>query len=211
MNNTVIDKYPLQWPIGYPRIKYPNLSRFGAQTFAKCRDEIFKQLNLMLDYQERKTIVLSTNISLRLDGIPYAGQKQPDDKGVAVYFQYKKEQVVICCDMWNKIEHNLWACAKTIEAMRAIDRWGVSEFMKRSFTGFTALPPPPPTTQPKKDWWTVFRYSQRPGTASWDYAGVEAQYKSLAKQLHPDMPTGSTVAFQELQNAFDEAKRYYGK
>lgn len=210
MESQIIEKYPLQWPVGYPRTKYPSGSRFGNNAFGKCRDEVFKQLQLMLDYYERKTVVLSTNVPLRQDGIPYANYRQPEDKGVAVYFQYKKEQIVICCDKWNKIEDNLWACAKTIEALRGIDRWGVSEFMKRSFTGFTALPPPV-KEQPKRSWWIVLNYQICPDKTAWDWAGIEAQYKSLAKQRHPDVSGGSNEAMKELNIAFDEAKKYFGK
>lgn len=204
------EKYPLQWPDGYPRTKYPKSSRFKNVSFAKSRDEIFKQLKLMVSYWERSTIVLSTNIPLKLDGMPYASYRQPEDKGVAVYFSYNKEQVVLCCDSWDKIEHNMWSVAKTIESLRAIERWGVSDFLKHSFSGFNALPPRQ-ENKTKKDWWVVMDYSQKPRTASWDWAGVEAQYKSLAKKRHPDMPTGSTVLFQELSQAFDEAKKYYGR
>lgn len=209
MEHTLIEKYPLQWPLGYPRKMYPSRSRFGNKTFAKCRDEIFKQLEMMLSYSEKKTIVLSTNIPLRNDGLPYANTKQPLDKGVAVYFQYKNESTVICCDEWNKIEDNLWAVAKTIESIRAIDRWGVSDFLKRSFQGFTALPPKQPE-KPKREWWIALNYQQKPSTSPWDWAGVEAQYKSLAKKLHPDV--GGTVhQFQELASAFAEAKKHFGK
>ena len=151
---------------------------------------------------------MSTNVPLRQDGIPYANYRQPDDKGVAIYFQYRKESIVICCDKWNKIEHNLWACAKTIEAMRGIERWGVSDFLKRSFTGFTALPESNGTH--KREWWIVMDYQQKPGTAAWDWTGVEIQYKSLAKKRHPDAG-GSTEAFQELTEAFSQAKKYFGK
>jgi hypothetical protein len=203
----LIEKFPLQWPVAYHRTKWPEYSRFGNQSFAKCRDEIFKQLCLMLDYYDKKTIVLSTNIPLRQDGLPYANYRQPDDKGVAVYFQYKKESIVICCDRWNKIEHNLWACAKTIEAMRGIERWGVSDFLKRSFTGFNALPPKQEEVK-KRDWWIVFGYEHMPGRMSWDWEGVQGQYKSLAKKHHPDIG-GSVVAFQELNTAYEEAKIYF--
>lgn len=201
------EKFPLQWPVGYKRTKYPKRSQFGQQSFAKARDTIFAQLRLLLTYQERATIVMSTNIPLKLDGLPYASYRQPEDKGVAVYFQYKDESVVLCCDQWDKIEHNMWSIAKTIEALRGIERWGVSDFLKRSFTGFNALPPKG-EDKPKRDWWVVMEYSQRPGRFSWDWEGVQAQYKSLAKKKHPDV--GGTVAeFQELSNAYNEAINYF--
>lgn len=171
---------------------------------------MFHQVELLLDYQERKTIILSTNIPLRQDGIPYASMRQPDDKGVALYFTYNKKDVVLCCDKWNKVEHNIWAIAKTVEAMRGIERWGVSDFLEHSFSGFQALPPKA-DDRPKRDWWVVMDYQSKPGVASWDWAGVEAQYRSLAKTRHPDMEGGSTIRFQELKTAFDEAKKYFGK
>lgn len=203
------EKFPLQWPHGYPRTKYPKSSRFGNVTFARSRDEIFSELKLLLSYQQRSTIVLSTNIPLRMDGLPYANYRQPEDKGIAVYFQYKKESVVLCCDEWNKIEDNLWAVAKTINAIRGIERWGVSYFLKRSFTGFQALPPKTEGSNPV-NWWEVMGYQQRPGTATWDWAGVYAQYKSLAKKHHPDAG-GSVEQFQRLADAYEKAKQYFGQ
>lgn len=204
------EKYPLQWPLGFPRLNCRKRSRFGNPTFGKARDTIFHELKLMLSWEESKSIILSTNIPLKNDGFPYANFKQPADKGVAVYFKFKKKDIVLCCDCWDTIEHNLWAVAKTLEAMRGIERWGVSDFLEHSFQGFTALPPSP-TEVPKKEWWIIFRYAQRPSTASWDWAGVEAQYKSLAKLYHPDTKTGSTELFQSLQAAYSEAKKYFGK
>lgn len=200
------EKFPLQWPLGFPRLNCKKTSRFGNVPFGKARDAIFHELNLMIsNWEERRSIILSTNVPLNRLDLPYANYKlKQEDRGVAVYFKYKKKEVVICCDQWNSVEHNLWAVAKTIEAMRGIERWGVSDFLEHSFQGFTALPP-------KKEWWIVFRYAECPGKASWDWAGVEAQYKSLAKLYHPDMRTGSTQLFQELQSAYDQAKKYYGK
>jgi hypothetical protein len=32
--------------------------------------------------------VISTNVRLRRDGLPYANDHVPDDKGAAVYFQF---------------------------------------------------------------------------------------------------------------------------
>jgi hypothetical protein len=204
----IAEKFPLQWPHGYPRTKYPKKSRFGNKPFGYVRDRIFSELKLLLDYKERGTIVLSTSIPLKLDGLPYANYRQPDDKGIAVYFQYKGESVVLCCDAWDKIEHNLWSVAETIKAIRGIERWGVSDFLKRSFTGFQALPEP--EKKSTQTWWQILGYEQQPGKASWDFAGVQAQYKSLAKKYHPD--TGGTVEqFQSLNNAFGEAKKHFNQ
>src|SRR4029079_10717132 len=178
-------------------------SRFGVKSFAYSRDRIVIELKMLLPYSEFNSIILSTNIPLKSDGMPYATYKNPDDKGVAVYFKYRGEPVVLCCDAWDKIEHNLHSISETIRAIRAIERWGVSDFLKRSFTGFTALPPP-------KHWWEILGYKQEPGNAVWDWEGVVAQYKSLAKKYHPDAG-GSAMHVQELTSAYDQAKKHFGK
>lgn len=201
------EKYPLSWPLGYPRTKWTRSSRFKISPFGKTRDAVLKELNMMLSYDERKSIIMSTNVPLKNDGFPYANYKQPDDKGVAVYFTYKKEAVVLCCDEYNKIEDNMWAIAKTIEALRGIERWGVSEFLKRSFAGFNALPPKSEGAR-RREWWVVMDYVEKPGRMPWDVAGIQAQYKSLAKARHPDVG-GSVEAFQELIDAYEQAKKYF--
>src|SRR4051812_33906231 len=90
------EAYPLHWPAGWPRTRYPKGARFEA-SFASTRDSLFKQIKLLGGMH----IVLSTNVSLRRDGIPLAGQRQPTDKGVAVYFLRRNRQMVFACDRWD--------------------------------------------------------------------------------------------------------------
>lgn len=123
--------FPLTWPQGWPRSKGAQSSSFKA-TFTSIRDGLFRQINLLGGTH----IVLSSNIPLRLDGLPRAGQPQPQDKGVAVYFLRRGKQMVFACDRWDKVEDNMRAIEKTIEAVRGIDRWGASEMMERAFTAF---------------------------------------------------------------------------
>ena len=78
-------------------------------------------------------LIISSNLKLRLDGLPYSNQRSPEDKGIAVYFTFKGEQKVIACDTFDLIGCNLWAVAKTIEAMRGIDRWGCSQIIDKAF------------------------------------------------------------------------------
>lgn len=96
--------------------------------------------------------VISTNIELRIDGLPYSRQRPISDHGVAVYFTRNGRQMVFACDRWDKIEHNMRAITKTIEAMRGIERWGSSDLMERAFAGFEALPAPDP-------WWKALGLS----------------------------------------------------
>ncbi len=80
-----MEAYPLQWPPSWPRSKRPEHSRFGELTLEKGKNEIIRELELM----NAKEIIISTNLKLRIDGFPYSNQRQPDDRGVAVYFKLK--------------------------------------------------------------------------------------------------------------------------
>jgi hypothetical protein len=154
------------------------------------RDGLFGQIKLLGGTH----IVLSTNIPLRRDGLPYAGQRQPDDRGVAVYFLRRGKQMVFACDRWEKVEDNMRAIEKTIEAIRGIERWGASEMMERAFQAFEALPAP-------KSCWDVLGLT--PG-ASED--AINSAYRTKAKGAHPDAG-GSQAAMAELNRARDEALR----
>lgn len=188
--------FPLHWPEGWKRTKLPQSSRFDV-SFAAARDGLVEQLRLL---GARYTII-STNIELRRDGLPYANQPEPADKGVAVYFEWKSRQHVLACDRWNKIKDNLRALEKTVEAMRGIDRWGASTILERSFEAFVALPPSPPA---KRDWRDVLELNAEERTRV-SRAIIEGRYRHLATKKHPDRAGGSHEAMAELNQARDEA------
>jgi hypothetical protein len=139
------EAYPLQWPQGRARTNQwgREHAKFDV-SFARARDNIIREVTLLAGgrYGPDPQVVISTNIPLRRDGLPLAGHRAPDDPGVAVYFLYKKRQMSFACDRWYKIEHNMQAIAKTIEALRGVARWGTGDMLEAAFTGFTALPPP---------------------------------------------------------------------
>lgn len=114
------EAYPLYWPEGRPRTdRHRRENARFATSFARARDEVIHQIELLVGrYQVRTAnVVVSINIALRRDGLPLASQRAPDDPGVAVYFTYKKRQMCFACDRWKKIEDNMQAITKTIEAL----------------------------------------------------------------------------------------------
>lgn len=119
--------YPLSWPIGWPRNKSTVRSRFGTwrnkPSVARSRDVVIAELKRagVADWK----VVISTNLPLRRDGLPYSNQKEPDDTGAAVYWKDRKgKQLVLACDKYDTVGDNLYAIGKTIEATRGIERWG---------------------------------------------------------------------------------------
>ncbi|MQY48236.1 J domain-containing protein [Rhizobiales bacterium RZME27] len=188
----MIEAFPLSWPHGWPRTKQPTRSRFDVP-FTSARDGLMEQIRLL----GGRLPILSSDLELRRDGLPYANQREPADKGVAVYFEWKGQQRVFACDRWDRIKDNIRALEKTIEAIRGIERWGASDMLERAFTGFTALPSP----GAKKTWREVLGF---PAGANPDREGIDIEFRRKAKAAHPDAG-GSTEAMAELNAARAEA------
>ena len=196
-----VDAYPLTWPEGRPRT--PSYNREHANfetTFARARDDIVAEVERLTGTRRwgDSGVIISTNIALRRDGLPLANQRQPDDVGVAVYFTYKKQQRCFACDRWRKIEHNMRAIAKTIEALRGIARWGTGDMLEAAFTGFTALPAPAPD-----DWRSILG---RPATLE----EARQAYRRLAAQHHPDRAGGDAARMATVNQAWEAAQRELG-
>lgn len=192
--------FPLHWPDGWPRTKTPARSRFDV-SFAAARDGLLEQIARM----GGRYVVLSTNIELRRDGLPYANQQTPDDPGVAVYFERKGKQMVFACDRWDRVKDNIRAIQKTIEAMRGIERWGASDMLERAFSAFEALPAPGETVP--RSWRDVLGFEPPYGVITRER--IEGAYRLQAKHAHPDAG-GSAEAFAELTRARDDALRAIG-
>lgn len=194
----LVEANPLQWPKGRPRSANKDYAAFKC-TLAKARDNILREVSLLCRGGANSNIVISSNLRLRKDGLPIADQAQPNDTGVAVYFTYRKNQVCFACDRWQKVEHNMQAVAKTIEALRGIARWGTGDMLEAAFTGFAALPDyskgPP--------WWEVL------GCAP-NAIGVEIEnaYRVKMRTAHPDLG-GSNDAMAALNRARDEGHGQY--
>lgn len=153
----------------------------------------------------RENIVISTNLRLRQDGFPYSGQPQPADPGVAIYFPLffmrgNKEierPIVLTCDKWTRVEWNVYAIAKDIEAQRGRERWGCTNF-EQSFRGYLAIP----ERCGGRPWWEILGI---PSTAS--RADVEKAFRRLSLRLHPDKNPGDKAheEWVKLQEAHDQA------
>jgi len=189
----VAEAFPLCWPAGWPRVQRRERSRFGL-TFAAARDELFVELTRM----GARQIILSTNVALRRDGLPYANEKDPADPGVAVYFQRKGKSMTFACDRWDRVRDNIRAICKTIEALRGIERWGASDMMERAFTAFVALPAPGQTVT--LSCWQVLGIA--PGSTR-DL--IDRAYRAKARDAHPDSG-GSREAWDALTAAYEQAK-----
>lgn len=190
--------YPLCWPQGWARTPTCriNHSRFKKPSMESACQEVITQLSRY--NVSRNDMVISTNVPTRLDGFPKSNMSAPQDKGVAVYFVRKGKNIVLACDSYNRVEDNVWAIAKSLDAMRAIERWGTKEIMDRAFTGFAALPEKGTARTP----WDVFGMVENTTSREQAYA----RFRQLAQLLHPDKNGGAAEGFHELNDAWEKIK-----
>jgi len=144
------------------------------------------------------SVVISSNMELRKDGLPYSAQRRLDDPGVAVYFARlvdgRTVQQCIPCDRWTTVEENLRAIALSVAALRGLERWGAKSMVDAAFAGFKALP----ERAGGVPWWNVLGCEP---DASEDR--IRDCYRCEAMDRHPDKG-GTHEAFIELQRAFRE-------
>jgi len=193
MENTKSTRaYPLYWPEGWPRTERSRIRK------AQFKDRSVYMSRQAIEGEVRRfggrDLIVSSNLELRLDGTPRSNQKQPTDRGVAIYFTRAKSPMALACDVYDTVEDNLWALCRTLDALRQIERDGSPALINRAFKGFQALPDPN-----QREWWEVLGVDRMA-----DNATIRLAYIRLAKQHHPDAG-GDPTLFTLVQKAYDLA------
>jgi hypothetical protein len=146
-----------------------------------------------------QAIVLSTNLELRLNGQPRAGQKDPFDPGAAVYFNLKNKRLVFACDKWLRVADNVAAIAAHIRSTRSLENYGVGS-TEQSFEGYRSIED---FTSGLMPWRRVLGFPQdsRPTLAE-----VEAKWKARMKEVHPRLEGESSLQASQLNVAIAAAR-----
>ena len=221
-----VTAYPLCWPIGRARtpedkrkearfgaLKETTTTRFdgstvthkhkGKWTFARTRDDLVDELGRM----KATHVVISTDVKLRLDGLPHANIRA-DDPGIAIYFRRKQggptRPYSMACDLYDRLADNCRALILTLESLRRIERHGSSQLMEQAFSGFAELPP------------------ARTGVRPWaDVLGISVEYEGKRADIvlhwvrqrfrdlttkHSFDKTGDHGRISEINDARDRAR-----
>lgn len=191
------EAYPLTWPAGQLRTA-PLRRREGnfKYTFGQARDHLLAELRRL----GAANVVVSTDVPLRRDGLPYA-DGDPKDPGIAVYFDRpdgrgKMRPFVVACDTYTRLCANARAVGVTVEALRTIERHGSTDMMEQAFTGFAALPAP---RAAEASWWETLQVAPEASPAQ-----IEEAHQRLALQHHPDRG-GDTETMARVNRARDVA------
>jgi len=208
-------RYPLAWPPGWPRTPAarrrralfvtvtrapaaaPGVASRSSTRAVSVIEGVGRLAGELRRLGAEKEIV-STNIKLRVDGWPRSDQAEPADPAAAVYFALDGKPRVLACDRWTRTADNLAAIAAHIEAIRAVDRYGVGT-LEQAFAGYAALP-----QNTAAAWWDVFGVDRGAPLAD-----VEAAFRQLARAHHPDAG-GSHEGMARLTEARAAARRELG-
>lgn len=190
----MIESYPLSWPDSWPRNKKPVRSRFGTWNKKPSIYESTYKLKEELRLMGAKDLIISSNLRLKKDGDPYSNQREPEDCGIAIYFKIKDEAMVIACDTFDKCGCNIWGIAKSVEAMRGIERWGCSEILRKAFTGFKALPEKSVVSDTA--WYNVLDVP-----ANADFKTAKLAFMSKARNYKGEPPLHLVEAYNQAKQA----------
>lgn len=179
--------YPLSWPDGFPRTTRAESSRFDT-SLAKALDNVQRALAAFAKDSGKKLTdtIISSNYSLT--------DQRPKDAGVAVYFTWDGERTCIPVDRYTKVEDNLQAIYRCIEAKRTMLRHGGINLVKAAFRGYAALPP-----ATGKPWRDVLGYT------GGNIVEARSHYRSLMNKHHPDKG-GDPARAAEINAAWEQAQ-----
>lgn len=184
--------FPLYWPESWPRTDLQNRkhARFDDRSVYEARKILAEEIRRF----GASDLIISSNLELKLDGTPRSNQRQPDDRGVSIYFNRDDVGMALACDIYLTVEDNLWALCRTLQALRQIERDGSPALINRAFKGFAQLADPD-----ELPWWSVLHVTKDATKEQ-----ITSAYRVQAFATHPDHG-GSTEAFDQVQKAYDAA------
>lgn len=190
-----------RWP-GEPTPKREP-SRFKAGWGATL-----EQLQKELAHLGSESVVVMLSLTeddIRLDGWPRANAR-PSHPGVVLAFDSREYgPLKYPCDNFTTWQDNLRAIALALEALRKVDRYGVTK-RGEQYTGWKALPGSGGTSSTMTaEAAAAFLSEACRGDCSaaallQSVVNVVPAYRAAARRLHPDAG-GSTEEFQRLQTA----------
>jgi hypothetical protein len=146
---------------------------------------------------------------LRVDGTPRAGAR-PSHPGVVVSFESRFGPLRYASDRYHDWRANLRGVALSLEALRAVDRHGVTR-RGEQYVGWAQLEPPGAGPGPISTREEAARFiAEQSGIPNAIHAILAGHvvdrsvaFRASAKRLHPDAVTGDAELFQRLQQARD--------
>jgi hypothetical protein len=187
------------WP-GEPTVNR-RAARFDTpigKTFAllKRECELLRAKHVVLQGYFRES-------DLRIDGMLRSNARTPEKPGIILSFDSPNGPMMFPCDTFLGWEDNIRAIALSLEALRSVDRYGVTRRAEQ-YRGWLSLPPV--VLEPPEN--VMARHSGLTPTEV--LRDVQAAYWAAAMKTHPDRG-GSSDAFSEVQQALWKLTRKPGE
>lgn len=209
-----------QWPDGHERtpVEKRGSSRFRAP-YSSTLELLEKELRML----GAENVVVQMDIhpgAIRNDGLPYSNAKMPEEEsGVVLSFEVGGEQYMYPCDSYADWKDNLRAIALTLEKLRAVDRYGVSQSGEQ-YVGWRALPEDvDDRLGPEEAARLIVATAGHRSAPDYDDIvqevlhdeGEAAGYlREARKRSHPDMQTGNEAHFKRVQTAGHVLEQHFG-
>jgi hypothetical protein len=197
---------PLQWH----GPTTPASERRSFYSFRASWPNTLELLQRELGYLEARDVVIEADFGesdLRQDGWPRANARQPSHPGIRIAFTSKHGPLIYATDAYANWQHNVRAIALGLEALRAVDRYGITRTGEQ-YTGWRQIADRPhiPTTDERTEAARLIRdlAGETGGgllTGIRDDPELRRKYVRRASRVtHPDTG-GSAREFAALQAA----------
>jgi hypothetical protein len=179
-------------------------SRFKA-TYSQTLHDLQRELEAI---DARDVTIQAGYRQVRADGWPYASAK-PEHPAVTLQFRRGLSQDVLTFHgkQYSTFDDNLRAITLSLEALRAVDRYGVVN--GQQYTGFKQLAGP--DERPVDAHTAAATLTRVSGiyvsAENIDREALDRAYKLAARRTHPDVAGGSQAAFLQVQQAYEVLKK----
>jgi hypothetical protein len=204
-----IVKWPGELTPSYKRQRSPFSALWGKTLVLLERE---------LKHLRAKNVILQMairDVDLRIDGRIKANARPAEHPGVIITFNSTHGPMSYWSDVYSDWGANVRAVALSLEALRAIDRYGVNK-QGSQYEGYKRLPPATesgarePLTAEQGAKLIGEIVAAPPSTILESQTFFDFAYKRAAGRLHPDnRETGDESKFVELQEAAAAIKKHF--
>lgn len=180
-----------EWPGAFTRDRQVSKFSAGLTDTLKLLDrEIYHLVDTYAQQKSAELLVAIPAGAFRIDGRPYANAKA-EHPGVIFSIDSRHGHLSYPCDTFTRWEDNLRAIALALEALRKVDRYGVTK-RGEQYRGFlaieaTAAPAGFATASAARDWLA----------ASWPGETLRSSLRRAQREAHPDSG-GDASVFQRV-------------
>lgn len=169
--------------------------------FEATYPQTLKQLERELKHLYARQVTIQAGFrQVRNDGWPYSSAK-PEHPACVLQFQSKGQPLLFKASKYDTFEANLRSIALTLEALRAVDRYGVVE--GEQYAGFKQIAAPGASVNDG----TMNKHTAAQvlaGLCDWTVdqvlADVETAFRAATRAAHPDFG-GTTEAMAAVNQA----------